>query len=552
MKNKQVILKEDFLDEMYEGAKLLYDVVTTTLGPSGKNVIIENTEGQPVSTKDGVTVAKSIKLQNKSKDVGVQIIKQAAGKTAEIAGDGTTTATALAFKIISHGLQQIKFGSNSTELITGIDKATDDIVAELEKLSTKINNLDQIYDVAYISSNNDPKIGGVIKTAIDAVGHDGLITVEDNYSGEYSVEIIEGMQFDKGYLSPYFITNQNLLQVELNDPYILIYNKKINLLAADKGLMKLLNSVVTANKPILLIADNVEGEALSTLIVNKVKGIMTCCAVKAPEFKTKKIDYMEDIAILTGTQVYSPIKNDNLDKVELSDLGHARLVTINNKSTTIIGGKGNPDEVTARVESIKNQIDTATSDYDKEQLQIRLSKILGSAAVISVGAQTELELKEKKFRIEDALNATKAAIKEGIVPGGGCALKNIKEVLLSKIKSHKFVSSDEESGYKAMLSSLDEPYNKIVINSEGKDVGDYIWKEIQALNKKHKTNIYGFNAKTHKIEDLLASGIIDPTLVTRTAVEKAASVAKIFLTTEAIIVTEIDEEKASNEYMMED
>lgn len=551
MNNKQVFLKEEFQDEMYKGAKLLYDVVTSTLGPSGKNVIIENTEGEPVSTKDGVTVAKSIKLKNKAQNTGVQIIKQAAGKTAEIAGDGTTTATALAFKIISNGLQQIKFGCNSTELITGIDNASKDVIAELDKISTKISSPEQMFQVAYISANNDEVIGNLIKQAFEEVGQEGLISVEDAYSSEYKIDIIEGMQFDKGYLSPYFITNQNLMQTELNDPYILVYNKKVNLLSQDKGLMNILSNCITKNKPILIIADNVEGEALSTLIVNKVRGVMTCCAVKAPEFGERKNDYMEDIAILTGTKVYSPLKNDTLDKVELSELGRARLVTVNNKKTTIIGGVGDKAKIEARVIAIKNQIDNANSDYEKEILQVRLSKILGSAAIISVGAQTEIELKEKKFRIEDALNATRAAIKEGIVPGGGVALKVVKHILTKNLKSKQFKSINEELGYKVLLNSLDEPFSKIIVNSEGNDVSEYVWKEIEKTNKSHKTNNYGFNAKLHKVDHMIESGIIDPTMVTKTAVEKASSVAKIYLTTEAIIVNEEEKEQNPN-YLTEE
>ena len=550
MNNKKVYLKEEFQDEMYKGAKLLYDAVTITLGPAGKNVIIETSEGKPVSTKDGVTVAKSIKLKNKVENIGAQIVVQAASKTAEIAGDGTTTATALAYKIISNGLQQIKFGCDATELISGIDLASKDITDELEKISMKISDPNQIYQVAYISANNDSTIGNLIKTAFEEVGQEGLITVEDAYSSEYKIDIIEGMQFDRGYLSPYFITNQNLMHVELGDPYILVYNKKINLLAADKGLMKLLGSCISEQKPILIIADNIEGEALSTLIVNKVKGILNCCAVKAPEFGDRKTDYLEDIAILTGTKVFSPLKNDTLEGVELSQLGRARLVTVNNKNTTIIGGIGDIEKVEERVKSIKSQIDNATSDYEKQLLQVRLSKILGSAAIINVGAQTEIELKEKKYRIEDALNATRAAIKEGIVPGGGCALKNIKETLIKKLKTKTFISTNEELGYKVVLASLDEPFNRIILNSEGKNVGDFIWKDINKINSKKKTNNYGYNAKSHLVEHMIESGIIDPTLVTRTAVEKATSVAKIFLTTEAIIVNE--EEIKNNEYLMED
>lgn len=552
MKNKQVLLKDEFQDEMYQGAKILYDVVTSTLGPSGKNVIVESAEGQPISTKDGVTVAKSIQLKDKVKNTGVQIIKQAASKTAEIAGDGTTTATALAFKIISNGLQQIKFGVDSTELITGIDLATKDVLNELDKITHPLQNPEQIYQVAYISANNDSTIGNLIRQAFEEVGIEGLISVEDAYSSEYKIDIIEGMQFDRGYLSPYFITNQNLMQAELNDPYILVYNKKINLLSSDKGLMKLLSACVTENKPLLIIADNIEGEALSTLIVNKVKGIMNCCAVKAPEFGDRKNDYLEDIAILTGTKVFSPAKNDTLDNVELSQLGRARLITVNNKKTTIIGGVGDIEKITDRINSIKNQIDNATSDYEKEQLQIRLSKILGSAAIISVGAATEIELKEKKYRIEDALNATRAAMKEGIVPGGGCALKYIKEILTNSINNIQFNSTNQELGYKVLLSSLDEPYNKIIINSEGNNVGDYIWKEISEHNTSTNSNTFGFNAKIHKIDDMIKAGIIDPTLVTRTAVEKAASVAKIFLTTEAIIVNEEEDSSNQQNYLMDE
>ena len=550
MNNKQVFLKDEFQDEMYQGAKLLYDVVTTTLGPSGKNVIVESEYGEPISTKDGVTVAKSINLKDKKQNTGVQIIKQAASKTAEIAGDGTTTATALAFKIISNGLQQIKFGVNSTELISGIDLATQDVIKELNELSTPLTNSEQIYQVAYISANNDITIGNLIRNAFEEVGVDGLISVEDAYASEYKIDRIEGMQFDRGYLSPYFITNQNLMQSELNDPYILVYNKKINLLSSDKGLMKILSSCVSENKPLLIIADNIEGEALSTLIVNKVKGIMTCCAVKAPEFGERKNDYLEDIAILTGTKVFSPTKNDTLDNVETSQLGTARLVTVNNKKTTIIGGKGNIDKITERIESIKTQIGNATSDYEREQLQIRLSKLLGGAVIISVGAATEIELKEKKYRIEDSLNATRAAMKEGIVPGGGCALKFIKEKLSDR-SNKSFESLNQEIGYKTLISSLDEPYQKIILNSEGAALGDFTWKQIQEYNYIHNSNNFGFNAKLHQIDDMINAGIIDPTLVTRTAIEKASSVAKIFLTTEAIIVNETEESNQPN-YMMEE
>jgi len=541
MKIKQIKLHEDARSYMKNGIDILAESVKATLGPAGRNVVVEDEFGGLISTKDGVTVAKSIKLENPFENVGAQMVKEASIQTNESVGDGTTTSTVLAHAIISEGLKSLSVGVNAIELKRGIDKATKLIADDLKNQSIQITKNEEIINVGTISSNGDTEIGKYIAKAMDEVGRDGVIMIEDG-STEDSLEIVEGMQFERGYLSPYFINNNSTFQCIMENPYILLYDKKISSI---KPLVKLLEQVVSENKPLLIIAEDIEGEALAVLVANKARGIMSVCAVKAPEFGDRRKEILEDLAVLTGGQVVSPEKGMSLDKINSSVFGTARTITIDNKKTTIIDGKGSEKDIIKRAEEIKTHIEKSTSDYEKEKLQSRLAKFSGGVAIIHIGAQSEIEMKDKKMRTEDALHATKAAVTDGILPGGGIALKNAEINILNKMNEISFSSEDEKIGFNILLRSLKSPFNMIIENS-GKN-GDAIWERILNQNHQEKdlriinnnTKI-GYDVKNGEIINMLESGIIDPTKVCITSLQKAASVAGMILTTESIICNKID------------
>lgn len=539
MQNKELKFSSETRNKLKQGIDILYKAVSCTLGPAGRNVIIEKQYGNPISTKDGVTVAKEIKLKDKFENIGCQLIKEAASQTNDIAGDGTTTSTVLAHAIITEGMKYITAGSNPIELKRGIDKAVKFVVKQLKEYGTDISNEHEIKQVAMISANNDEEIGTLIATAMEKVGREGVITVEESKTAESKLEIVEGMQFSRGYLSPYFINNNENMQVQLEDPYILLYDKKITEV---KDLVKLLEQVISRNKPLLIIAEDVEGQALATLIVNKMRGTVQCCAIKAPEFGVRRTQMLEDLAILTGGKVISPEKGDRLDKVILTDLGTCRLITINNKNTTIIDGKGDAEKIKERIGEIKSLIETASSDYDIEKLHERMGKLAGGVAVVHIGAETEVEMKEKKDRVDDALHATRAAIEEGIIAGGGIPLYRISKQNI--IPTELGLSNEDQLfGAKVLFKSLECPFQSILSNA-GLNA-EAIWKDVQlkcdiimASDKKDVSKSYGYDARNEIIVDMFENGIIDPVKVTRVALEKAASVASIFLTTECTIVSE--------------
>lgn len=520
-------------EAILRGVNTLANAVKVTLGPKGRNVIIEKSFGSPIITKDGVTVAKEIELENKFENMGAQMVKEVASKTSDIAGDGTTTATILAQAIYSEGSKLVAAGINPMALKRGIDKAVDVVVAELKKISKPTKDQKEIAQVGTISANNDSTIGNIIAEAMDKVGKEGVITVEEAKSMETSLEVVEGMQFDRGYSSPYFVTDPEKMECVLEDPYILIHEKKISNM---KDLLPILEQIAKMGKPFLIIAEDTDGEALATLVVNKLRGTLQACAVKAPGFGDRRKAMLEDIAILTGGQVISEDIGIKLENTSINDLGRAKRVVINKDTTTIVDGAGSKEKIEGRVKQIRAQIEETTSDYDREKLQERLAKLIGGVAVINVGAATETEMKEKKARVEDALNATRAAVEEGIVPGGGTALLRTLPAL-SKLKTQ---DSDEQHGINIIRRAIEEPLRQIA-NNAGHE-GSIVVERVKA--EKGST---GFNAATGVYEDLLAAGIIDPTKVTRIALQNAASVSGLLLTTEAMIA-EIPkkEEKASS------
>ncbi len=526
---KQIIYGEEARRALQKGVDKLANAVKVTLGPKGRNVVIDKKFGAPNITKDGVSVAKEVELEDPFENMGAQMVKEVASKTADVAGDGTTTATVLAQAIVREGLKNVTAGANPMALKRGIDKAVEAVVGELKKIATSTKGKNEIAQVATISANGDKKIGDIIADAMDKVGKDGVITVEEAKGIETTLDVVEGMQFDQGYLSPYFVTNADRMEVDLENPYVLIHEKKISSM---KDLLPVLEKVVQKGRPLLIIAEEVEGEALATLVVNKIRGTFVCAAVKAPGFGDRRKAMLEDIAILTGGKSITEDLGVKLENVKLEDLGQAQKVVIDKDNTTILidKAKGNKKEIDARVETIRKQIKETTSDYDREKLQERLAKLVGGVAVVNVGAATEVEMKEKKARVEDALHATRAAVEEGIVPGGGVALiRTIKAVEALKL------AGDEEIGAKIVLRSLEEPLRQIVSNAGGE--GAVVIAKVLS----EKQNV-GFNAETGNYEDLVASGVIDPAKVVRSAIQNAASIAGLALTTETLI-TDLPEKK---------
>ena len=509
-----------------QGVDKLANAVKVTLGPKGRNVVIEKKFGAPTVTKDGVTVAKEIELGNKMEDIGAQMVKEVASKTSDVAGDGTTTATVLAQAIVTEGLKNVTAGANPMSIKRGIDAAASAVVESLKSQSKDLPDSTQIANVATISSNDDREIGDKIAEAMEKVGKDGVITVEDSKTAETYLETVEGMQFDRGYLSPYFVTNSESMDAELEDPYILIHDKKISNM---KDLLPLLEKVVQMGKPVVLIAEDVEGEALATLVVNKLRGTFKVLAVKAPGFGDRRKAMLEDIAVLTGATVISEDAGYKLDNATIEYLGTAKRIISDKDNTTIVDGSGSSDAITARINEIKVQIDKTSSDYDREKLQERLAKLSGGVAVINVGAATEVEMKEKKARVEDALHATRAAVEEGIIPGGGVALLRAIPAL-SKVK----VDEDQQVGVDIMVRALEAPVRQICENAG-------VESSIVVQNIKDKKGDYGYDARNGEYVKLFEAGIIDPTKVARVAVQNAASIAGMILTTEAAI-TEIPED----------
>jgi chaperonin GroEL len=520
--SKQLFFNIDARSKMKRGVDVLANAVKVTLGPKGRNVVLEKKFGAPSVTKDGVTVAKEIELEDPIENMGAQMVKEVASKTADVAGDGTTTATVLAQSIITEGLKNVAAGANPMDLKRGIDKAVDVVVANLQKQSQAVgNDTKKIEQVATISANNDNEIGKLIAEAMQKVGKDGVITVEEARGTETSIDIVEGMQFDRGYISPYFVTNADKMDVELQSPYILIYDKKIS---AMKDILHILEKVAQQGAPLLIVSEDLEGEALATLVVNKLRGTLKVAAVKAPGFGDRRKEMLQDIAILTKGIVISEEQGFKLENADLTYLGRAERVTIDKDNTIVVGGKGKKDDIHARISQIKAQIESTTSEYDKEKLQERLAKLSGGVAVLNVGAATEVEMKEKKDRVDDALHATRAAVEEGIVPGGGIAFIRAIESLAKT----KGANEDENTGIQIVRRALEEPLRTIVANAG-------IEGSIVVQKVKEGTADYGYNARTDKYENLLKAGVIDPTKVARVALEHAASIAGMLLTTECVI-----------------
>lgn len=524
---KQLKFDEEARRSLLVGVEKLAKAVKVTLGPKGRNVVLDKKFGSPVITKDGVTVAKEIELEDPYEDMGAQLIKEVAEKTSDAAGDGTTTATILAEAIYREGLKLVSAGANPMALKRGVDKAVDAVVEELKKLSKPIKDKKEIEQVAAIAANNDKNIGGLIAEAMDKVGKDGVITVEEAKTMATTLEVVEGMQFDQGYLSPYFITDPERMECVLEDPYILIYEKKISAL---KDILSLLEKIARTGKPLLIIAEEVEGEALATLVVNKIRGTLSCCAVKAPGYGDRRKAMLEDIAILTGGRAITEDLGIKLENVTLDDLGRAKRVTVDKENTTIVEGAGKTSEIKGRINQIKKQIEETDSDYDREKLQERLAKLAGGVAVIRVGAATETEMKEKKARVEDALHATRAAVEEGIVPGGGVALLRCIPAV-EKLN----LEGDEKIGAEIVKRALEEPIRQLAENA-GQE-GSVVVQRV----KEEKINI-GYDVDKGRYTDMLEAGIIDPTKVTRCAIQHASSVASLLITTEAL-VTDIPEKE---------
>ena len=535
--SKQISFSKDAREKLLSGVNQLADAVVCTLGPSGRNVFIQQQGGNPTSTKDGVTVAKEVELEDPIENTGAQAVKQVAIESARLAGDGTTTATLLAREIYSQGLSELE-NSNAVEVKRGIDIATKAVIEYLrEKYSKEVTEEEQIKQVATISGNNDPEVGNLIATAMDKVGRDGLVTIEESKTGETYLETVEGMQFNRGYKSPYFVTDNNTMTSVLNNPLILITDKRIQHV---KEMLPLLESVSQQNKDLLIIADDIDGEALSTLVVNKMRGILRVVAVKAPEFGDRKKAMLEDIAALTGGTVVSEEKGMKLDKFNLDWFGKSRKVTVGKDDTTIVDGKGSEEAITKRIDELKEQIDNTVSPYEKEILQDRLAKLIGGVAMIHVGGHTEVEMKEKKDRVDDALHATKAALQEGILPGGGIALLNASFSLLDNplLAEHP----DQQKGFDIIIKALQKPFKQILLNAG--EPADIIEERVDYIFNSHKW--IGFNPRVGEYVDMLEEGIIDPTKVTRLALENAASVAGTMLITECVItnVKKKDEQDA--------
>jgi chaperonin GroEL len=528
MAAKQLQFDENARHTLLRGVEKLAKAVKATLGPSGRNVILDKKFGSPTITKDGVTVAKEIELEDPYENMGAQLVREVASKTSDVAGDGTTTATILAESIYREGLRNVTAGANPTSLQRGIMKGVEAIVEDLKKLSKKVSDRTEIAQVATVSANWDKTIGEIIADAMDKVGKDGTITVEEAKSIETTLEVVEGMQFDKGYLSPYFVTNAEAMEAVLENAYILIHEKKISSL---KDMLPLLEKVAKAGRPLLIIAEDVEGEALATLVVNKLRGTLQVCAVKAPGFGDRRKAMLEDIAVLTGGRCITEDLGIKLENVKIEDLGKAKRVTIDKENTTIVEGEGKPVDIKGRVAQIRRQIEETTSDYDREKLQERLAKLAGGVAVINVGAATETEMKEKKARVEDALHATRAAVEEGIVPGGGVAFLRTQKAL----DNIKDLDADEKVGVAIVRRAVEEPTRQLADNA-GRE-GALVVEEV----KKRKGN-EGYDVAADEYTDLVKAGIVDPTKVTRTALQNAASIAGLLLTTEAL-VTEIPEKE---------
>ncbi|OGW77664.1 MAG: chaperonin GroL [Omnitrophica bacterium RIFCSPHIGHO2_02_FULL_49_9] len=529
MARKQILFSDEARRAILRGVDQLANAVKVTLGPKGRNVVIDKKFGSPTITKDGVTVAKEIDLKEPYENMGAQMVKEVASKTSDAAGDGTTTATILAQAIYREGLKNVTAGANPMSLKRGIDKAVEAVVGELSKLAKSVKDKKEIAQVATIAANSDFTIGDQLAEAMDKVGKDGVITVEESKTVQTTLDIVEGMQFDQGYLSPYFVTDTERMEVMLEDPYILIHEKKIS---AMKDLLPLLESIAKSGKPLLIIAEEVEGEALATLVVNKIRGTLSACAVKAPGYGDRRKAMLEDIATLTGGKAITEDLGIKLENVTVKDLGRAKRVTVDKENTTLIEGAGKTADINGRISQIKRQIDETDSDYDREKLQERLAKLAGGVAVVNVGAATETEMKEKKARVEDALHATRAAVEEGIVAGGGVALLRARGAI-----NRLDLSGDEKIGSQIVYRAVEEPLRQLAENAG--DEGSVIVQKV--LSEKGNT---GYDASTSEMVDMLAKGIIDPKKVTRTALENAASIAGLLLTTEALVTEIPEEEKA--------
>jgi chaperonin GroEL len=528
MAAKEVRFSEEARGKVLRGVNLLADAVTVTLGPRGRNVCLEKSWGSPTVTKDGVTVAKEIQLEDKFENMGAQMVKEVASKTSDVAGDGTTTATVLSRAIFSEGLRLVAAGHDPMSIKRGIDKAVEKVVEELKSLSKPTRDRDEIAQVGTISANNDKTIGDILAEAMDKVGKEGVITVEEAKGLETTLDLVEGMRFDRGYLSPYFVTDPERMECVYEDAYLLIHEKKI---ANMKDLLPVLENVAKTGKPFVIIAEEVEGEALATLVVNKIRGILKCVAVKAPGFGDRRKAMLEDIAILTGGKMIAEELGIKLENVTLKDLGQAKRVIVDKDNTTIVEGAGKKSAIEGRIAQIRAQIEETTSDYDREKLQERLAKLAGGVAVVKVGAATEVEMKERKARVEDALHATRAAVEEGIVPGGGVAL-----IRAATSIANLRVSEDEKAGVRCVQKALEEPLRWIAANA-GAD-GSVVLDKV-----KNGQNAFGFNAATEEFEDLVKAGVVDPTKVVRTALQNAASVAGLLITTEAMIAEKPEKKK---------
>ena len=529
MSAKEIVYKEAARNLILNGVNALADAVKVTLGPRGRNVVIEKSFGAPTITKDGVTVAKEIELENKFENMGAQMVREVASKTSDIAGDGTTTATVLAQAIFREGSKLVAAGHNPMEIKRGIDKAVEVIVEELKKSAKSTKDPTEIAQIGTVSANGDTTVGKLLSEAMEKVGKEGVITVEEAKSAETTLDVVEGMQFDRGYLSPYFVTDPERMEASLEDVYILLSEKKISNM---KDLLPVLEAIARQQKPLLIIAEDIEGEALATLVVNKLRGTLNCAAVKAPGFGDRRKEMLKDIAVLTGGQVIAEELGLKLENVTITDLGQAKRVKIDKDNTTIVDGAGDKDKIKGRQQEIRNQIENTTSDYDREKLQERLAKLVGGVAVIKVGAATEVEMKEKKARVEDALHATRAAVEEGIVPGGGVALIRAQKVL-DNLK----LSDEQQVGVRIIRRAIEEPLRQIVANAG--EEGSIVVQKV-----KEGSGNFGFNAGTGKYGDLVADGVIDPVKVVRSALQNAASVSGLMLTTEALVADKPKDEKA--------
>jgi chaperonin GroEL len=530
MAAKEIVYKEAARNLILNGVNALADAVKVTLGPRGRNVVIDKSFGAPTVTKDGVTVAKEIELENKFENMGAQMVREVASKTSDVAGDGTTTATVLAQAIFREGSKLVAAGHNPMEIKRGIDKAVEVLVEELKKSAKSTKDPNEIAQIGTVSANGDTTIGKLLSEAMEKVGKEGVITVEEAKSAETTLDVVEGMQFDRGYLSPYFVTDPERMESSLEDAYILLSEKKISNM---KDLLPVLEAIARSQKPLLIIAEDIEGEALATLVVNKLRGTLNCAAVKAPGFGDRRKEMLKDIAVLTGGQVIAEELGLKLENVTITDLGQAKRVKIDKDNTTIVDGAGNKDKIKGRQQEIRNQIENTTSDYDREKLQERLAKLVGGVAVIKVGAASEMEMKEKKARVEDALHATRAAVEEGIVPGGGVALIRAQKVL-DTLK----LSDEQQVGVRIIRRAIEEPLRQIVANAG--EEGSIVVQKV-----KEGSGNFGFNAGTGTYGDLVADGVIDPVKVVRSALQNAASVSGLMLTTEALVADKPKDDKAN-------